>query len=653
MAVAGTPRFDHVGAVILAERAGTEYALRLRMAEHYHHWLVLISVLVAILAAYTALTLALRIRVATRQAALAWLVGGGVTMGIGIWSMHFVGMLALTLPIEIGYDVGVTLLSMVFAIVVSTFALHIATRRQVGRAALVGAGVAMGIGICAMHYVGMAAIEITPPITYDPLWVAVSFAIAIAASFVALGVAFSPPQQSGWRGYHRAFGAVGMGLAIAGMHYSGMMAAQFPANAASVAALMNKSWLAGSVTTITSFVLVAALLLSLIESRGAARAASIQTSLTEVTQTSRAKDEFLAMLGHELRNPLASISNAVHLLQDSSSDNAHRQLAQDVIARQSQHLTRIVDDLLDVGRAISGKISLRREPTELHVTVSEALRALGAAGITAGRRVELEGPSVWVNADRTRIEQVVNNLVANAVQHTAIEGRIGVRIEALADTVKLTVRDNGMGMDAETAARAFELFFQAQQGPERKRGGLGIGLTLARRIVELHGGAIDVASDGLGAGATFTLLLPTIAPPSPKVSVQRDAGVRGARRVVIVEDSEDTRVSLQIILEQQGHTVHTAADGLSGYDVIAQVKPDVALIDIGLPGLDGYGLAEQLRATGLRTYLIALTGYGLADDRRRAHDSGFDAHLTKPPPMDRLLELIATARGMMSSSSTA
>ncbi len=613
------------------------------MAEHYHHSLVLVSVLVAILASYTALTLALRIRVATRQAAPAWLIGGGVAMGLGIWSMHFVGMLALTLPIEIGYDVGVTLLSMVVAIVVSTFALQIASRTQVGGAALVGAGVAMGIGICAMHYVGMSAIEITPPITYDPLWVAVSFAIAIAASFAALGVAFSSPKQSGWRRYHRAFGAVGMGLAIAGMHYAAMVAAQFPANGTSVATLMNKGWLAGSVATITSFVLVATLLLSLIESRAAAHAATMQASLTEVANTSRAKDEFLAMLGHELRNPLASISNAVHMLQHPKSDQVHRQLAQDVIARQSQHLTRIVDDLLDVGRALSGKILLHREPIELRGTVAEALRALAAGGVTADRHVELDGASVWVNADRTRIEQVVNNLVANAVQHTGNGGRIRVRIDALADTAQLTVRDNGMGMDSDTVARAFELFFQAQQGPERKRGGLGIGLTLARRIVELHGGAIDVASDGLGTGTTFTLRLPTIAPPPPKVSVHRDANARGARRVVIVEDAEDTRVSLQMVLEQQGHTVHTATDGVSGYQVIAQVQPDVALIDIGLPGLDGYGLAEQLRSTGLRTYLIALTGYGLPEDRKRAHDSGFDAHLTKPPPMDRLLELVATA----------
>src|SRR5262245_31813494 len=203
------------------------------MHQHFHSWLVLVSVLVAILAAYTALTLALRIRDSTRQVTPAWLIGGGVAMGIGIWSMHFVGMLALTLPIEIAYDVATTILSMIIAVVVSTFALHIISRGQVGRAALVGAGFAMGIGICAMHYVGMAAIEIDPPIRYDALWVAISFAIAIAASFAALGVAFSSPRASGWRQHHRALGAAGMGLAIAGMHYAGMAAAQFPADGVS------------------------------------------------------------------------------------------------------------------------------------------------------------------------------------------------------------------------------------------------------------------------------------------------------------------------------------------------------------------------------------------------------------------------------------
>ncbi len=613
------------------------------MAQHFHHWLVLVSVLVAILASYTALTLALRIRVASRQSAPAWLIGGGVAMGIGIWCMHFVGMLALTLPIEIAYNFGLTLLSMIIAIAVSTFALHIASRTQVGRTAFVSAGFAMGIGICAMHYVGMVAIEIRPPIRYDPLWVVISFAIAIAASLAALGVAFSGPRQSGWRRYHRAFGAVGMGLAIAGMHYAGMAAAQFPAGGSSAATTIAKGWLAGSVTTITLFVLVATLLLSFVEARAAARAAKIQASLAEVAQTSRAKDEFLAMLGHELRNPLASISNAVHLLQHAESNDAQRQFAEDVIARQSLHLTRIVDDLLDVGRAIAGKIALNRQPIDLHATVTEALRALGAAGATADRHMQVEGGTVWVDADRTRLEQVVTNLVSNAAKHTASGGRITVCVEALPGAAVLTVSDDGAGMDAETAARAFELFYQAQQGPERKRGGLGIGLTLARRIVDLHGGDLQVASDGLGKGATFTLRLPAVEAPSNAVPARHDSASARVRRVVIVEDSEDARVSLQRVLEREGHTVHTAADGPSGLDLIASVRPDVALIDIGLPGLDGYRLAERVRSSGSRSYLIALTGYGRPEDRSRAHSSGFDAHFTKPPPMERLLALVAEA----------
>jgi CheY-like chemotaxis protein len=232
--------------------------------------------------------------------------------------------------------------------------------------------------------------------------------------------------------------------------------------------------------------------------------------------------------------------------------------------------------------------------------------------------------------------------VSNAVQHTAIGGRIDVRIDARADTVELTVGDDGAGMDAETAARAFELFFQARQGPERKRGGLGLGLTLARRIVELHAGTIEVASDGPATGATFTIRLPAVAQAAEGAPRQKQAAAGCARHVVIVEDSEDSRVSLQKILEQEGHIVHTAVDGQSGLDVITQLRPDVALIDIGLPGLDGYGLAEQVRSIGLRTYLIALTGYGLAEDHRRALASGFNVHVTKPPQMDRLLALVAS-----------
>jgi len=614
------------------------------MPQHYHHGLVLVSVLVAILASYTALTLALRIRVATRQAAPAWLVGGGLAMGIGIWSMHFVGMLALQLPIDIAYDVWITFLSLLIAIVVSSFALRIASRERVSGLPLFAAGIAMGIGICAMHYVGMAAIDIAPPIRYDPLWVAASFAIAIAASFAALRVAFASREERGAWPYRTAAGAVGMGFAISGMHYAGMVAAQFPADAATSSySFVDKGWLAGAVTAITLFVLVAALALSFLEARAAARAASMQASLAQANETSRAKDEFLAMLGHELRNPLASISSAVHLLRNAQPRSADWQFAHDVLGRQSSHLANIVDDLLDVGRAIAGKMSLNLQPLDLHLAVDQALSALGAAGKTAGRRVDYRGASVWVNADRTRMEQILSNLVSNAVQQTAEGGRIKLRVARSGAEVLLRVTDDGIGMDAETAARAFELFFQAPQDADRKRGGLGMGLTLARRIAEMHGGALGVASDGPGKGATFTLRLPAIAMPHAAEPSAAQASSRSGRHIVIVEDSQDTRLSLQKLLESEGHTVHTASDGPSGLDTILQVRPDVALVDIGLPGLDGYRLAQRLRSAGLKTFLVALTGYGLGEDKNRARDAGFNAHLTKPAPMAHLLKLVAEA----------
>jgi len=525
---------------------------------------------------------------------------------------------------------------------VSTFALHVAGRESVGRLPLVVAAAAMGIGICAMHYVGMAAIEITPPIRYDPWWVAASFAIAIASSFAALGIAFTR-QEAGWWRYHRALGAVGMGFAITGMHYAGMIAAQFPEQAVSGGSLVNKAWLAGSVTMITLFVLMGTLLVSLMEARAAAHAARMQASLAEAEESSRAKDEFLAMLGHELRNPLASITNAAHLLAATGARGGDWRFAYDIIARQSAHLARIVDDLLDVGRAIAGKIALERRPLDLHLALEEALTALRAAGRTADRRLDYRGVSVWVNADRTRIEQLISNLVSNAVQHTAPDGRIAVRLDASDGEALLAVSDDGAGMDAETAARAFELFFQGRQDPDRRRGGLGLGLTLARRIVEMHGGTIRAASDGPGRGASFTVRLPSIPMPHSSGVAQAETGLHPARRVVIVEDSQDARLSLQRVLENEGHTVYAEADGESGLDAIVRMRPDVALVDIGLPGLDGYRIARRVRSLGLPTRLVALTGYGLGEDQEQARAAGFDAHFTKPPPIGVLLKLVAEA----------
>jgi NO-binding membrane sensor protein with MHYT domain/CheY-like chemotaxis protein len=614
------------------------------MPQHYHHGFVALSVFVAMLASYTALTLALRLRAAFGWTSRAWLFGGGLAMGIGIWAMHFVGMLALSLPIPIAYDIFITAVSMVIAIAVSTFALHIASRKDLTRPRLIAAGLAMGVGICSMHYVGMAAILIDPPIRYNAYWVAASFAIAVAASFAALWVVFSTREKEEW--WRIPMGSIVMGFAIVGMHYAGMVAAQFPRDAVSQATSFldqDRGWLAGSVTTSSLFILLGTLLVLFMDRQASLRRARMQASLAEVRQSSRAKDEFLAMLGHELRNPLAAISNAMFLLRRSKPTSSEWSYAQDVIERQSAHLRHLVDDLLDVGRAINGKLTLDVRTLDLRIVVDDALRMLATAGKTAGRTIDWRGETIWVRGDETRLHQVLANLVSNAVNNTSADGLIEVRVARRGGDACLVVRDNGVGLDRETASHVFDLFYQADQGLPRGKGGLGIGLTLVQRIVQLHHGEVKVESEGPGRGSSFTVRLAAIDAEKGTAVAALRAGPRSARTVLVVEDAEDARQSLRLALEMNGHSVHTAADGETGLRALLDLRPDIALIDIGLPKMDGYEVARRARSAGVRARLVALTGYGLPEDKAQAVESGFDIHVTKPAKMEEIMALVSEA----------
>lgn len=563
-------------------------------------------------------------------------------MGIGIWSMHFVGMLALSLPVPIAYDLWITLLSLVIAIAASTYALYIASRKTIARAALVTSGIVMGIGICSMHYVGMAAVKIQPAITYQFWWVVASFAIAIGASLAAFWIVFTTQEETGWSRYRRIWGATGMGLAIAGMHYSGMAAARFPANATTgTAALIDNGWLAGAVAVVTLFVLLTTLLLSFLEAKAARHAARMRASLSEEVESGRAKDQFLAMLGHELRNPLASISNAIFLLDRADPASQEWRFARDVIGRQTTYLTRMVDDLLDVGRAVTGKLSLSRGPMDLGAAVEGGANSIRADRRFGNRRLECRATSVWVNGDRTRIEQVVTNLVNNAVQHTRSDGSIRIQVNATESHAELIVADDGAGMEQETIARAFDLFFQAEQGVDRRRAGLGIGLTLVRRILEMHGGTVSAASDGPGKGSTFTARVPRIATPIESSDTRTPSLEHPVRRIIVVEDALDSLLTLQQILQTHGHSVRTASNGMAGLSQIMEWKPDVAIVDIGLPEMSGYEIAARVRASGLSTFLVALSGYGQSGDKMSAREAGFDIHLTKPADPGHLLEIVS------------
>ncbi|MGF6181476.1 signal transduction histidine kinase [Massilia sp. UYP32] len=372
---------------------------------------------------------------------------------------------------------------------------------------------------------------------------------------------------------------------------------------------------------------------------------------------SHAKDEFLAMLGHELRNPLSAITSASSLigLPGAAPDTVLR--ARSIIQRQSQHLSRIVDDLLDLSRAMSGKILLARQATDLSTLVASCLETFRATGRTAGYRIAVDLAPGWVDGDPTRLEQIVSNLLDNALKYTPSGGAIDIALARAGDEVVLSVRDSGVGIPPELLPQVFDVFVQGAISIDRSQGGLGIGLSLVRRLVELHGGSVAADSPGAGLGSSFTIRLPYASQAEP---AERSAPAlapleAGKPSVLLIEDNEDGREMMATMLAAFGYPVFQAADGLQGVSQAHACRPDAALVDIGLPGIDGYEVARRLRADAATRAirLIAVTGYGLPDDQRRVMEAGFDQHLVKPVQIERLLEALAPVTAPAPAGTTA
>lgn len=385
------------------------------------------------------------------------------------------------------------------------------------------------------------------------------------------------------------------------------------------------------------------------DSRAAAEAerqalfASEQEARRLAELQNKTKDEFLAMLGHELRNPLGAISNAMAILESEGLSQESSKRAQSVIGRQTRHLARIVDDLLDVSRVISGKVFLNRQHLDLAVAVRHCVDALTETHRLGQHTLNIDLEPAWVDADSTRIEQIACNLLLNAAKYTPGGGQIDVRVRAAGGKAILTVCDSGIGIPPQLMPRIFDVFVQGPAQLDRAHGGLGVGLALVQQLVSLHGGTVSAQSEGAGKGSTFTVQLPLATEP---VHVRSAAAPRTAneegRRVLLIEDNEDNRQTLAAVLSIYGHTVIEAADGNQGLQAASTGNPDVAVIDIGLPGIDGYEVARRLRASPATRdiRLVAVTGYGQANDRERALAAGFDVHLVKPVEPARLLETI-------------
>ena len=368
-----------------------------------------------------------------------------------------------------------------------------------------------------------------------------------------------------------------------------------------------------------------------------------------IQEADQRKDEFLGMLAHELRNPLAPIRNAIELLQVSGAGNGSLEQARSVIDRQVAHMSRLVDDLLDATRIARGKVLLRRERCDLSSIVYQITEDHRSIFDAAGIHLRLKQPTevIWVQGDPTRIAQAVGNLLHNAQKFTERSGSVSVTLATsdAGSTATITVRDSGIGIDPRTLPHVFDMFRQAEQGLDRTWGGLGLGLTLVKGLAELHGGSVSAASAGLGQGAEFTIQLPVDTEPV-EVALVKEASPPSPTahyRILVVDDNTDAAETICALLGRDGHQVRTASDGNAGLQLARTFLPEVVLCDIGLPGMDGYAVAKAVRAEApiAKAYLIALTGYGRDEDMQRSRTAGFDLHLTKPIGIAQLRNAIA------------
>jgi signal transduction histidine kinase len=367
----------------------------------------------------------------------------------------------------------------------------------------------------------------------------------------------------------------------------------------------------------------------------------------EVREADRRKDEFLAILGHELRNPLAPISNALQVLKLPGANGHVAEQAREMMERQVQHMVRLVDDLLDVSRIVRGKVDLRREPVELAAAVARAVETVGPLVEAEGHELTVDLPPepLRVSADLVRLAQVVGNLLNNAARYTERGGKIWVEGRREGNKAVLKVRDTGIGIAPDVVPRIWDLFVQADRRLKGAHGGMGVGLALVKGLVGLHGGTVEAHSEGPGKGSEFIVSLPLLAPGGAGEGRREDEGPSpqaASRRVLVVDDNVDAAESLAMLLRLGGHEARVAHDGPSALRLAEAEPPELAFFDIGMPGMDGYELARRFRGhPALKAVvLVALTGWGQDEDRRRTQEAGFDAHEVKPVGPEALQRLL-------------
>jgi signal transduction histidine kinase len=640
---------------------------------HYQPLLVVVSILVGILASYTALSLAMRVRQAQRRARYVWVAGGAMAMGSGIWAMHFVGMQAFRLPLPIGYDTTTTFVSWLLPVVASGLALWQLRYRTVRPRHLAASALLMGLAINAMHYTGMASMQMHPAITYSPWLFALSVAIAIGVSALALQIGMRMQEGARPRRMLQLAASVVMGGAIAGMHYTGMAAAHFAPGSVCGAALVgvDQDYLAALVTVTTVALLSITLLATIFDARLEERNQTIAASLVAAAErqklflieqqarldaenVSQMKDDFLATLSHELRTPLNAMLGWSQLLLQGGRDDAALKRGLSTIERNARAQSELIEDMLDMSRLLAGKVRIDNVPLSPPDFVNAALDTTRPAALA--RQVTLVGDldagAGRILGDSGRMQQVMVNLLSNAIKFSEPGGVVTVTLRTLEDASVITVQDTGAGIPAAFLPFVFDRFRQADGSSSRRHGGLGLGLAIARQLIDLQGGALSVASAGEGQGATFTLRMPlasgcapvpALAAPAPGLPLTALA-LQGLT-VLVIDDALDSLELVQAVLAPSQARILTATGAQEALRLIALHRPDLIISDIGMPVIDGFDFIRKVRALPDRLIasvpVIALTAFSRKEDEQKVLAAGFDEFLAKPLVPAALLQTVA------------